>query len=212
MSKVFAKVRHERLLQDLFDIGITGTALKWFSADLSGRTQCICIGRDQSAISEPPCGVPQGSVLGPILFSIYTREVPTIANQSSSVQFADDMIIALIRSSISLDTLSATLSASVSALADWLQTRGLILNAAKSHVIPVYPNRQPQQPQHTINVNCHEKPIPVVTAARYLGVLLDSDLSWTPHVDRCTAPLAQRIGALWRLRRCLTHQSRVLYL
>ena len=209
MSKAFDKVRHERLLQDLFDIGITGTALKWFSAYLSGRTQRICIGRDQSAISAPSCGVPQGSVLGPILFSIYTREVPTIANQSSSVQFADD--IALISSSTSLDTVSATLSASVSALADWLQTRGLILNATKSHVIPVYPNRQPQQPQHTINVNCHETPIPVVTAARYLGVLLDSDLSWTPHVDRCTARLAQRIGALWRLRRCLTHQSRVLY-
>ena len=206
MSKAFDKVQHDKLLQDLHSVGVSGTALDWFASYLSGRTQRVCLGSRTSSISACTSGVPQGSVLGPILFSLYTREVPAVVGQSESVQFADDIALACSRRTA--QEVSDVLSASVSILADWLKDRGLILNAGKNQVVPIPAGRQ-----HTadLQVICHDTSLPSVPSARYLGATIDSGMSWHAHIAKCSARVSQKIGALWRMRRCLNHQSRMTY-
>ena len=69
MSKSFDKVRHAQLIVDLFDVGVSGSALIWFASYPTAREQMVCIGPTTSQATPCTCGVPQGSVLGPVLFS-----------------------------------------------------------------------------------------------------------------------------------------------
>ena len=97
---------------------------------------------------------------------------------------------------------SAILFASASAIANWLNDRGLILNASKSQVISISGNL-PET--HTpLSVNCNGTLLPLVESARYLGVTFDSNMSWDDHVTRCANRVSRKIGVLWRMRRCLS--------
>ena len=94
MSKAFDRVQHARLVSVLFSFGLSGSVLPWFSSYLSDRSQCVRIGDTISASSICSRGVPQGSVLGPLLFVLYTSEIASVLPTSVVHQeFADDIII-----------------------------------------------------------------------------------------------------------------------
>ena len=205
MSKAFDKVHHDKLIQDLLAVGISGKALSWFVDYLSGRKQQILISPSTSPALACTCGVPQGSVLGPVLFSIYTRDVPLVSSPVPSVQFADD--IALYDSQASAAEASRTLTTAATALAGWLKSRGLILNATKSQVLTI----SPQQHVQEVTVKSGDCLLPSASSARYLGVHLDNRLDWDTHVNYVVTKVAKKIGALWRARRSLSRRSRQVY-
>ena len=114
-------------------------------------------------------------------FNVYTREIPYVAGQALSLQFADAIGLTCCKPTKS--EVSAILSASASAIANWLNDRGLILNASKSQAISISGNL-PEK--HTpLSVNCNGTLLPLVESARYLGVTLDSNMSWDDRVTRC---------------------------
>ena len=121
--------------------------------------------------------MPQGSVLGPLLFVLYTKEVAEVSNPAHSLQFADDILLAT--SGTDVDYLTETLSRSVTALAQYLQQKGLILNATKTQVLAI-----PSSPQAQIilNVSCSGQPLQQTDVARYLGLSIDSGLRWDDQV------------------------------
>eukprot|EP00117_Sycon_ciliatum_P042295 scpid95546/ scgid4445/ Probable RNA-directed DNA polymerase from transposon X-element; Reverse transcriptase len=135
MSKAFDKVRHHVLIQDLFEVGVTGRALSWIASYLSIRQQYVRFGTllKWHEVVHMWCSTVQGLLLGPLLFSVYTRDVPSVVEPAKSIQFADDIEIQF--SHTSTDVISANLSTAVTKLSDWLRQRGLILNETKSHLL-----------------------------------------------------------------------------
>ena len=90
MSTAFDKVQYQTLMKELQDLGLQSTVMRWFADYLSGRRQRVFVSGDLSLSVNCSRDVPQGSVLGPVLFSLYTRPVPTLSPSSHTQVFADD--------------------------------------------------------------------------------------------------------------------------
>ena len=193
LSSAFDMIDHEILITRLADIfGIRGTALRWIKSYLYNRTQSIVIGDVQSVISPINCGVPQGSVLGPMLFSLYISPTEGII-QSHGLQpmlYADDtqMYITFEKSdrSIAMDKLSYCAQDVMS----WMVNNKLVCNASKTEVVHFSSRFLLRDPISEITLNGDV--IESSPAARDLGISLDHYLKMSTRVkDLCrTATLA----------------------
>ena len=138
MSKSFDRVDHRQLIQILFEFGLGGELLQWFCSYLSECQQCVKI-KDQ--ISTPvPCsrGVPQGSVLGPLLFVLYISDIASVLQREvCNQEFADDIVVDY--SNRDPAVVCAVLTTAVTHLSSWLEDKGLQLNSAKTQVMFIRP-------------------------------------------------------------------------
>ena len=131
LSKAFDRVRHQPLLFDLHAAGVRGTALAWFASYLSGRYQRVASSDGTSSYLPVTRGVPQGSVLGPMLFNLYVAHLPQIARQRAStlLMFADDKAL---YSSHQCPTVAAAVASTVlNAISSSLALKGLSINEVK---------------------------------------------------------------------------------
>ena len=144
-------------------------------------------GKTRSTTYDSQSGVPQGSVLGPLLFVLYMRDIAgdLAPHAVTTIQFADD--ISLRASSPQPDVVFQRLTAAVQYLATWLKKRGLILNKTKTQILAIPHHRAAAL---DINVVCNSQVLPVVTSAKYLGLHFDSDMSWTTMVDHVACRVA----------------------
>ena len=137
MSAAFDTVVHDILLSDLQSHGITGSALEWFRSYLSGRTQTILIGDSRSASEEVSCGVPQGSVLGPLLFTMYSSGLADVIKQhvSGFHFYADDIQIYMETEPENLQNAIRAMENCIIAVHDWLCAHQLKLNENKTEFL-----------------------------------------------------------------------------
>ena len=141
MSKAFDRVKHSLLTKELAEVGLGGTVLHWFSDYLSRRSQRVVFNDVKGSIRSCTRGVPQGSVPGALLFSIYIRHVPSIFTHSVSQLYADD--IAFYISGRHIPAIMQQLQADLSALALHLDERGRVLNPTKTQFLLL---RRPNTP------------------------------------------------------------------
>ena len=194
---------------DLSNIGVRGSALKWFINYLTDRQQQVRCGNTVSAPTSCSRGVPQGSVLGPLLFLLYTRKVPEVLSATKtikSVLFADDILIYC--SGRTPTTLAACLSEAATRLRTWLAERGLCINVNKTKAMLLPPKHQ--QCPADILIQCCDATLSIVNEFKYLGVI-DSTLSWEAHVDSMVSKVAKKIGTLRRAGNSLTQAARRQY-
>ena len=137
LSAAFDTVNHERLLSTLHAIGITGKALAWFTSYLQNRSQTITINGKQSRSQQLECGMPQGSVLGPILFNIYTAALGLLIRQEKTYNYsmyADDTDLYLIFKPSELTENVAGMERTVGLVRRWMAANELKMNDAKTEV------------------------------------------------------------------------------
>ena len=196
VSKAFDRVWHEGLLFKLQQIGIGGSLLKWFKSYLSGRKQRVVIKGQVSKWHPVNAGVPQGSVLGPLLFLIYVNDI--VDNISSHISlFADDTCLYKnIKSHVDIETLNNDLLT----ISNWGKNWLVNFNATKTKYM-LFSRRK----NKTLNVNLFFDDIRIecVSTHKHLGILFSDDLSWKSHVNHIVKKTSNRINVLKCLHRKL---------
>lgn len=188
-SKAFDTVDHSLLLSKLSRFDLSEQVLSWFRSYLLGRSQAV-IGPDGSCSSWLPvvAGVPQGSVLGPLLFSLFINDLSTVLSHSKHILYADDLQIYLHCFPSDIDAGMARVARDVGAVHDWAAQNRLRLNLAKTKAICLASG------QFTRRLDLAERCIGVGDAVirfddsvRTLGMQLSSNLSWTSHINSVCA-------------------------
>ena len=190
LSKAFDKVAHEKLLQKLHFYGIRGDTLKRIKGFLDNRKQSVVINGINSDSIPVSSGVPQSSVLGPILFLAYINDLPEQVRSRVRL-FADDTAMYLAISSLSDANI---LQDDLSKLEQWEKSWDMNFNPAKCQVLHVTRSKTPIPSKYFL----HNTELESATAAKYLGVTISDDLSWGTHINNISKKANQTLGFLKR--------------
>ena len=203
-SKAFDMVEHSVLLKKLEHYGIRGTALQWIASYLENRTQFVSIDGTDSKTRHMKYGVPQGSILGPLLFIIYINDIPNISQIAKFILYADDANIIITGNNIAdVDEQLRELS---KILLKWVNSNGLCLNLKKTKYMIFTRSRNVELPSI---LKIAEVPIERVTEGRFLGVIVDENLTWSRHIKTIQTKMARYIGLMYKLKKQLPQKVRI---
>ena len=195
LAKAFDTVSHTILLRKLEKYGIRGNSLNLLKSYLNGRSQFVKINNSSSAYMEIEFGVPQGSILGPLLFLIYINDLPNASNFFIRL-FADDTFLCAQNENII--KLENEVNSELQKVYNWLVSNKLTLNVSKSKFMIVSRKRQCSM---TIKIN--DENLEKCDSYKYLGVYIDKDLCWRPHVNYLCKKISKVCGAISELRHCV---------
>ena len=204
LRKAFDTVDHSILLDKLYHIGASSSAVNWFRSYLSGRQQCVEVSGVKSDFMDITCGVPQGSILGPQLFLIYINDMYSSLSCRLSL-YADDS--ALFFSHKDPNVIADRLSKELSNCKNWLTDNRLSLHVGKTECL-LFGTRRRLSKVGNFSVTCDGMAVSRVTSVSYLGVILDSNLSGTDHVSALVKKCVGRISFLYRNSNCLDFNCR----
>ena len=197
LKSAFDTIDHQILEQKLDHYGVRGKALKLLSSYLKNRKQFIKAGDIESAILLVLCGVPQGSVLGPLLFIIYINDIVT-CSELGTLLFADDAV--LTTSHDSLKYLERKFNAEIRKMHRWFITNKLTLNLKKTKFMIFSTKRKKKAKENKFRININRYCIKQVSEMKYLGVILDNKLNWHNHIQFLCTKLAKAAGIIYKIR------------
>jgi len=200
-AKAFDRVSHGHLIHKLHKLGIRGIVLNWIRDFLSRRTQCVRIGSTLSSWTDVVSGVPQGSVIGPILFLCFINDLPDIVSGIVKI-FADDTKLF---SPVTTNEECYNLQSDLDNLSDWSDKWKLTFNAKKCKVLHLgssnsdfrYSMRDPDGNYSAIEAVTNEKD---------LGVTFDERLSFNQHITNITNKAQRTLGLVHRSFECLDEE------
>lgn len=202
LSKAFDTVNHGILLNKLQKYGIRGKSLKLIESYLTNRQQVVYIPNTFSKSQKVLCGVPQGSVLGPLLFSVYINDLPN-SSEFETRLFADDT--ALFLSDKDLKSLNKKVNTELIKIEQWLNSNKLSLNYSKTNYLLIRPKSRNPNYNFTINIKGIE--IKQSHSAKYLGIIIDENLDWKPHIQYLHKKLSHTVGIIAKMRYYLNNQN-----
>ena len=207
LQKAFDTVNHEILLEKLKHYGIRGIANEWFTTYLTNRKQFVSINGFDSCVKILRHGVPQGSVLGPLLFILYINDFHLAIKHSNVYHFADDTNLLHINESFKKT--QKYLNFDLKFLHKWLLANKISLNCDKSQMIIFHKPRTKLPDKIKIKIN--GTILRHTHAIKYLGVYLDETLSGDQHCTELSKTLSRANGMLSKARHYVPEEIKSLY-
>jgi hypothetical protein len=212
LAKAFDTVHHEILLHKLEVIGVRGVALQLFRDYLENRDQAVQLGNILSSRKILTYGVPQGTVLGPILFIIYINDLCAININGKVFTYADDT--ALVFKGNNWKEVYTQANRSLQTVYNWLNSNKLTLNKSKTIYLPFTITSKTQPPHYEvlklhdnicqIDKLCKCIEIQRSNSVKYLGITIDSNLRWTEHISKCVSRARKLLYVFYRLRNIMS--------
>ena len=207
VSKAFDRVDHGLLLFKLCSIGVSESSLQWFKDYLQNRQICTAVDGERSSLLPVSSGVPQGSVLGPMLFVVFFADLPA-AFSSSSALYADDTLA--YNSSCGATRPGGTvpccnLVGDLQALGRWSATWNTKFNAAKSaHMVIAKRHADSMTWSSVSELKLNSDKVPLRSEVRHLGMIITPDLQWSTHLHDLLKRVSHRVYILKRLAYCFS--------
>ena len=179
-------------------LGVSRTSLDWFKSYLSERLQCVRIGAETSSLQGISHGVPQGSILGPTLFTIYLNNIPSIPGVCSLESYVDDSNLYLSFSVAEASNMIQQINKDSQKIATWCCYHSLLINPEKTKLLVLGTRQMLQRLPADFHVDLLGKKVTPSPSARYLGLQVDITLSYD---DRVTQTVSSCIGSLCQINR-----------
>lgn len=199
-KRAFETIDRNILVKKLNNYGIKNNELKWFESYLNKRFQKTSLNGGLSTAFEVKHGVPQGSVLGTLLFLIYINDIPNVVKNSSIRLFADDTLLFV--SGNDFDDIKNKLIGDMTEISKWLVMNKLKLNTDKTKTMVINSNE-------VMNLYIDGKSIELVNNIKYLGVIIDNRLKFDKHVEYIAKKIGMKIGFFKRIRRNMSYMSAI---
>ena len=198
-SKAFDMVNHTVLLQTLYKYGIRGMAHSWFTCYLSNRKQFVSYNNTHSEYKTIQCGVPQGSIIGPILFLLYINDMVNASDVLFPILFADDSNVFI--NGKNPANLADNMNKELEKLVEWVNTNKLLLNINKTHFMFFSLTKRRVITDCVIMIK--QDIISRVYSTKFLGVIIDSQLKWNEHIQYIKAKISKGLGIISKVRKVL---------
>lgn len=200
LSRAFDTVCHHKLLEKLENIGMRGRAYDLISSYLSDRKQMVEVEGAVSDVLPVTYGVPQGTVLGPMLFTIYINDLLTLDTEGVVLSFADDTVI--FYNAASWQELKTKSESDFRKIVEWFRFNKLTLNVEKTRYLPFtsYCSKLPNLGSLNIDTTIS---VPETSSVKYLGLTIDRHMRWDLHVTQLTNKLRCFLSRFRILRECL---------
>ena len=211
LQKAFDTVNHTILLNKLDSYGIRGIAKNWIKSYLTNRQQYVSIDGFESEKELLFHGVPQGSVLGPLLFTIYINDMHRCVNNSTAFHFADDTnLLYLPQKKMHNRNIVRKLNIDLKALDNWLKANKISLNSTKTELVVF---RKKGVPIPEMKIKLHGVRLQPISYVKYLGLYLDEHLSFDTHIKLLNAKPRHANNMIAISRHCvpLAHLKQIYY-
>ena len=197
MKKAFDTVNHEIIITKVNHYAIRGVVNDWFKSYLSHLSKQFVNANGYNSFSLPvTCGVPQGSILGPLLFLLYVNDLPNTSSLLTFHLFADDTNLYF--SSKSLNHLETILNCELKSVAEWMKCNRLAVNISKTNFILFHSSKL--KPNQSLRIKIDDVYIKQVDSTKYLGITFDSNLTWRSHINELCLKLSKTVGILSKVR------------
>ena len=191
LSKAFDTVDHHILIKKLNQYGAKGTNIRWFKSYLHNRKQYITFNNKCTAFENITCGVPQGTIFGPLLFLIYVNDLPNVSKLLHPIMFADDTNLSL----------SFFFNNELSKIRQWFIANRLSLNAKKTKYTFSHKNSAKDNiPLKLPDLKIANKIIERTFSIKFLGIMLVENITWKDHIHTIEKKIAKTLG----LRKTIT--------
>ena len=204
LSKAFDTVNHQILIDKLEHYGIRGKALEIFKSYLSNRKQYVQLEKSKSQLRPITCGVPQGSVLGPLFFILFINDLYKCCPEGKVRLFADDTTIFFHKNNI--NDIITTGKLIMIQLTNWLRANKLTLNADKS-TFTIFKSHKKIIPNMPETIEFLNQSIKRASHNKFLGVILDEHLSWSNHITELSNKLKRLFHIFYNIRDFLSKEN-----